>query len=83
MSEGEKLRAIELIERIQRNGGTREDLYELEQATGNANFWYAFDELELEGLLPEKILELFCGSYVPNPTNAHVLNPGPRNVSRN
>ena len=63
MSEGEKLEAIKLIKRIQYDGGRREDFEELERVTGDSTFWYAFDEVELEGLAPEKILDLFRGQY--------------------
>lgn len=64
MSEGEKLKAVKLIQRIQHDGGRREDFEELERVTGDSTFWYAFDEVELSGLLPEEILDLFCGHYL-------------------
>lgn len=54
MTGDEKSRSMGLIKRIQGNGGTREDIDELKQVTGNFGFWYVFDELEWEGLLPEK-----------------------------
>jgi hypothetical protein len=78
MSEGEKLKAIELINRIQYDGGSREDFEKLERVTGDRTFWYVFDELELEGLPPEKILDLFCGQYqYPWPTKLKFQSPTP------
>jgi hypothetical protein len=81
MSEGEKLKAIKLIKRIQYDGGRREDLDQLEQITGNSTHWYRFDELKLEGLLPEEILDLFCGHYLSVANRREILIPHTRHVS--
>jgi hypothetical protein len=62
MNENEKAKTVELIKRIQFDGGSNEDLKALEQATGNPNVWVIFDELEMEGFLPEKVLDLLLGN---------------------
>jgi hypothetical protein len=72
MNEGEKLKAIKLIKRIQYDGGRREDFEELERVTGDSTFWYVFDEMELSGLLPEEILDLFSGHYLSTTNNPRV-----------
>jgi hypothetical protein len=81
MSEGEKLKAIKLIKRIQYDGGSREDFEELERVTGDTKFWYVFDEKELSGLLPEEILDLFCGHYLSITKNNKISVPDSRRVS--
>ena len=81
MSEGEKYRAIELIKRIQHDGGSRDDFEELERATGDSTFWYVFDELELEGIAPEKILDLFCGQYRSITNNIQISIPNSQRIS--
>jgi|GEM_PF-5273099 hypothetical protein len=50
---------IALIRNIQFDGGSNADYAALERATGNPDAWVIFDALELEGMLPEKIYELF------------------------
>jgi len=62
MNEDEKAKTVDLIKRIQFDGGSNEDLEALEQATGNPNVWVIFDELEMEGFLPEKVLDLLLGN---------------------
>jgi hypothetical protein len=62
MNENEKAKTVELIKRIQFDGGSNEDLEALEQATGNPNVRVIFDELEMEGFLPEKVLDLLLGN---------------------
>ncbi len=62
MNENEKAKTVELIKRVQFDGGGSEDLKALEQATGNPNVWIIFDVLELEGFLPENILDLLLGN---------------------
>jgi hypothetical protein len=56
----QKAEIIALIRRIQFDGGSNENLKELERATGNPDVWIIFDVLELEGMSPEKIYDLFC-----------------------
>jgi hypothetical protein len=50
---------IEMIRRIQSGEGGGEARQALERATGNPDVRIIFDVLELEGMSPDKIFELF------------------------
>jgi hypothetical protein len=50
---------VELIRRIQSDGCDGKELRALERATGNPNVWIIFNELETEGMSPDKIFDLF------------------------
>jgi hypothetical protein len=52
---------VEMIRRIQFGKGGDEDFKALERATGNPDFRFIFDVLELEGMSPDKIFDMFCG----------------------
>ena len=69
MNENERAKTVELIKRIQFGGGSSEDLKALEQATGNPNVWVIFDVLEMEGFLPEKVLDLLLGNKLTISSN--------------
>jgi len=56
-----KTLAIELIRRIQADGGSHDEFKALEWATNNPDVWIAFDVLELEGLAPDKVFDLLAG----------------------
>ncbi len=51
---------VELIRSIQSGEGGTEEFQALEQATRNPDVWIMFDVLELEGMAPDKIYDLFC-----------------------
>jgi len=61
MNAREKAVAVELIRRIQAQGGSPEDFRMLEWVTDNPDVWIAFDVLELEGLAPDKVFNLLSG----------------------
>jgi len=50
---------VELIRRIQSDGCDGKELRALERATGNPNVWVVFNELETEGMSPDKIFNMF------------------------
>ena len=52
---------VELIRRIQSGEGGGPELDALERVTGNPNVWAFFGALELEGMAPDKMFDLFCG----------------------
>lgn len=51
---------VELIRRIQSGEGGGPELEALERATSNPNVWAFFGALELEGMAPDKMCDLFC-----------------------
>jgi hypothetical protein len=52
---------VELIRRLQSGAGSDGELRTLERATGNPNVRLFFGALELEGMAPDKMFDLFCG----------------------
>lgn len=58
MNEQGRTAAIELIRRIQAQGGSHDEFRALECATNNPDVWIVFDVLELESFPPEKIFDL-------------------------
>jgi hypothetical protein len=50
---------VEQIRRIQSDECGGKELRALERATGNPNVWIIFNELETEGMSPDKIFDMF------------------------
>jgi hypothetical protein len=59
MSSSARAEMIDLISRIQTGEGGSEEIKALERATGNPNVWIIFNELEIDGMSPDKLFDLF------------------------
>jgi lysophospholipase L1-like esterase len=89
MNDSTRAKTIELIRRLQSGEAGAEELASLEQATGNSNVWEIFAWLEIEGLAPDKLLDLLLGSpgnsskaqtgrfFDPSPAKPQTLPPAP------
>ena len=56
---------VELIKHVQSSGGDDEQLKALEHASGNPNVWIIFTNLELEGMSPANIFDMFFAQSRP------------------
>jgi hypothetical protein len=61
MSDSTRAKIIDLIRTIQSGNGGWAEMNALALATRNPDIRIIFDALELEGMPPEKICDMFCG----------------------